>query len=152
MTHRAPRPARRWVAPVVVGTLIVVLAVGTALLRTAGTRDAAPPEGVRAELESLRDAVATCNAELAGEEARFQEHERAVDSLRAVVRGYESETRTVPAEEFDEYMEAFDAYNEAVAGWRERAAAVEARWEECRELTERHNELVESLTPGSNHS
>jgi hypothetical protein len=101
-------------------------------------------------LAELRHAMAECNTGIAVEQGRFEAHQTRVDSLRAVVQGYESDERTVPAEDFEVYMEAFDAYNESVGAWHERAEALEAAWESCRELTERYNALVDSLSaPGA---
>jgi hypothetical protein len=143
----APRARRRWIGPVLVTTLIVAVALGTALLRIGG-RDAPGPDGESSfpRVEELRVAVDQCNEALAAEQERFQAHERAVDSLRAAVFAYESEERTVPAEEFDAYLEVFAAYNQSVREWHERASALEARWETCHELAEQHNALVDSLS------
>jgi hypothetical protein len=139
--------ARGWIGPALVATVIVAVAVGTALLRIGG-RDAHAPDGDPPfpRVEELRVAVDQCNEALAAEQERFQAHERAVDSLRAAVFAYESEERTVPAEEFDAYLDVFTAYNQSVREWHERAAALEARWEACHELAERHNALVDSLS------
>jgi hypothetical protein len=144
----------RWLlAGALAVALIVALAVSGALFRRGATpgadtvgRDPAPLE--LRELRDLREAVAACHAEVEAEQARFQAHQDRVDSLHAVVRGHESDDRTVPAAEFDDYLEAFDAYNEAVRHWHDRAAALQTAWEECRALAERHNERVDSLTGG----
>jgi hypothetical protein len=134
---------------VLVLTLIVAVALGTALLRMGGRGEPGPDrKPAFPEVEELRVAVDQCTAELEAEQTRFRAHERAVDSLRAAVFAYESEERTVPAEEFDAYLEVFAAYNESVAEWHERAAALEARWETCHELAARHNALVDSLSGG----
>jgi hypothetical protein len=102
-----------------------------------------------AEVEELRAAVDACTADLAAEQARFEAHDQWVDSLRAIVLGYESDERTVAAEDFDVYLEAFDAYNESVSAWHDRAEDLQATWESCRALAERHNELVDSLSARS---
>jgi hypothetical protein len=139
--------SRSWAGPVLIGALLLAVAVGAALLRHSGRPD--PELERRSEypaLESLRTAVDECMERLAEEEAGFRAHGRAVDSLRAAVFAYESRDRTVPAEEFDAYLEVFGAYNESVGAWHERAAALEASWEACRALAERHNLLVDSLS------
>jgi hypothetical protein len=139
--------SRRRVGPVLIGAVLVAVAVGAALLRSAGGGDpGAEGQPAYPALESLRAAVAECTEGLAEEEARFRAHGRAVDSLRAAVFAHESADRTVPAEEFDAYLEVFGAYNESVAEWHERAAALESSWEACRALAERHNALVDSLS------
>jgi hypothetical protein len=138
---------RGWVGPALVATTIVAVAVGSALVRSGGSGDAGPdrqPSFPR--VEELRAAAAHCTEELAAEEERFRAHERTVDSLRAAVSAYESAERTVPAELFDPYLETFTAYNEAVHDWEGRATAWQERWEACRDLAERHNALVDSLT------
>jgi hypothetical protein len=141
----------RWLlAGALAVALIVALAVGGALLRrgAAPGADSVGRDPAMEELRELREAVATCHAEVEAEQARFQDHQARVDSLHAVVRGHESDERTVPAHEFDDYLVAFDAYNEAVRDWHDRAAALQTAWEECRALAERHNERVDSLTGG----
>lgn len=141
--------SRGRIAPVLVGTLIVALVVGVVLIRS-GDRNAPDPDRPPAfsRVEELRAAVSHCTEDLAGEQARFDAHDRAVDSLRAAVHAYESDERTVPAAEFDAYLEVFDAYNESVRDWHERAEALQSSWQECRALAERHNELVDSLSGG----
>jgi hypothetical protein len=139
--------ARRWIGGVLVGTLILTLAVGSALLRSAWRGDPGPDRAPTfPEVEELRVAVAQCTSELAAEQERFDAHHRTVDSLRAAVLAYESTDRTVPAEVFDEYLDTFTAYNQSVHDWHGRAAALEAHWEECHDLAERHNTLVDSLS------
>ncbi len=142
-------PTRGWMAPALAGTLIVALVAGVVLTRS-GDRDAPDPDGPPAfsQVEELRAAVSRCTEDLAAEQARFDAHEAAVDSLRAAVHAYESDERTVPAAEFDAYFEVFDAYNESVSDWHERAEALQSSWQECRALAERHNELVDSLSGG----
>jgi hypothetical protein len=140
-------PARRWLGPAAVATLLVALAVGAALLRSGGADHPVPdPAPALAELAELRAAVDRCALDLAAEQERFHAHERTVDSLRAAVSGYESEGRTVAAGEFEEYLEAFTAYNQSVEAWHERAEALRAGWEECHDLSARHNALVDSLS------
>jgi hypothetical protein len=139
----------RWLlAGALAVALIVALAVSGAFLPrgAAPSTDTVDRDPALEELRELREAVATCHAEVEAEQARFQSHQDRVDSLHAVVRGRESDDRTVPAHEFDDYLEAFDAYNEAVRHWHDRASALEATWEECRALAERHNEQVDALS------
>lgn len=143
----------RWLAgAALTAVAITAVAVGAPLLRddgAAGGEVERERDRAVARVAELREAMAECNAGIAAEQRRFEAHEARVDSLRAVVQGYESDERTVPAEDFEAYLEAFHAYNESVGAWHERAAALEAVWESCRELTERHNALVDSLSaPG----
>jgi len=143
----------RWLAgTALVAVAITAVAVGAPLLRGDGAAggDVERDRGrAVARVAEFREAVAECNAGIAAEQRRFEAHEARVDSLRAVVQAHESDERTVPAEDFEAYLEAFDAYNEAVDAWHERAEALEAAWKSCRELTERHNALVDSLSaPG----
>jgi hypothetical protein len=135
-----------WIA----GVAVVLLAGAAAHLLS---RPGADPGHDRPtpfpEVVELRAAIDQCTDALHAEQARFQAHEHAVDSLRAVVLEYESAERTVPVEEFDDYLEAFTAYNESVRTWHDHAAALQAQWAECHELAERHNALVDSLRGGA---
>jgi hypothetical protein len=66
--------------------------------------------------------------------------------LREAVRGFESEAAGgVPARSYEQYLETFESYNSAVPVWEERADSLRARWASCRDLTERHNALIDSL-------
>jgi hypothetical protein len=53
--------------------------------------------------------------------------------------------RGVPADSYEAYLETFDAYNDAVPGWSERADTLQAQWRRCRDVTEVHNQLADSL-------
>lgn len=137
----------RWLRAIAVVTLLVAaLAVGTRFLRSGASAPRSDADRAFAELAELRDSVAACTAELELEHDRFRAQEARVDSLRGVVEGWESDERTVPAGEFDAYLEAFDAYNASVEAWHERADALQAADEACRALAERHNALVDSLS------
>jgi hypothetical protein len=142
------RMERRWL--LVAAAVAAVLAVAAAHLLS---RPGADPGHGRPtpfpDVEELRAAVDQCTEALQVAQARFQAHERAVDSLRAVALAYESDERTVPVGEFDEYLEAFTAYNESVRTWHDHAAALQAHWGQCHELAERHNVLVDSLKGGA---
>jgi hypothetical protein len=144
VTTRTP-----WIAALalagVLGTILVAAGVLGGGAR-GGAGDPVPRDPALTEVAALRDALAGCHDDLAAEQARFSAHERRVDSLRAVVEGHESAERTVPAADFDDYLEAFHAYNASVEAWPERASALEASWEACRVLTERHNAVVDSLS------
>jgi hypothetical protein len=142
------RMERRWL--LVAGAMAAVLAVAAAHLLSRPSTDPGHDRPTPyPEVEELRAAVDQCTEALHAEQARFQAHERAVDSLRAVVLEYESDDRTVPVEEFDDYLKAFTAYNESVRTWHDHAAALQDRWAECHELAERHNVLVDSLRGGA---
>jgi hypothetical protein len=133
--------------PALVVMLLVGLAVATAIVRSGGRGGPAlEPVVEYPAVAELRSAVSRCTEELAAAQERFDTHQRAVDSLRAAVLAYESRDRTVPAEEFEDYLEVFTAYNESVGEWHQRADALEAQWEECHGLTERHNAVVDSLS------
>jgi uncharacterized protein YukE len=116
-------------------------------------RDASERRALHAEMEQLRTDVAllrveshACQSEVAWEEADFQAYHGQVDSLRQEVRDLESrDPRGVPAEHYDDYLEVFARYNRSIPDWRERAEALQSMWEACRDVTERHNELADSL-------
>jgi hypothetical protein len=138
----------RWLGGVALaGVAITVLVVAADLVRRDGdTGDGERPAPAMTELAALRASIAACQAEIAAEQERFEAHEARVDSLRDVVTAWESDERTVPADEFAGYLDAFDAYNRSVSDWHDRAAALRAAWDGCRDLTERHNALVDSLS------
>ncbi len=103
-------------------------------------------EELRAQLRAARFSVDSCQVVLAQEERQFRRFDRAVDSLRGVVRAYEdAELGGVLRDEYQEYMTVFEAYNDSVADWQARADALEAGSEACRTLTIRHNTLSDSL-------
>jgi hypothetical protein len=111
----------------------------------------APPENPRLaalleDADSLRGEAERCAEELAEDEAGFRDFDRHVDSLRAEVAAHESSNgrRAVAAADYAEYLEVFDRFNEAVPAWHARADSLRARWERCRALAERHNEVLEA--------
>jgi len=101
---------------------------------------------VRAMLDSLRAEIRSCIVELDVRQAAFEEIDRHVDSLRALVDSYESPEGTVEAEDYGAYLEAFDAYNAAIAEWTSRADSLRAGSTACREITDRHNAIADSAT------
>lgn len=130
--------------------LAVLLIAGLALMSWALRSREAPGifadiEQMNTELEGLRKAVDSCTAVLTREEAAFQDYTAELDSLRASVRAYESDERTVPAEEYRRYLELFDKYGDEVANWDERADALRQDWKACRDLAKKHNVLADSL-------
>lgn len=139
-------PARR---PI----LLVVLAAAALLLTFLGSRVALERRGLRQELAGLREDVlrlrvasSECLAEIGMEEAAFREYHDRVDSLRDEILEFEAlDDRGVPAEQYEEYLEVFERYNRSVPAWRARADSLQARWEACRDLVERHNTLADSL-------
>jgi hypothetical protein len=138
----------RWLRGVALAVaLATVVLAGRQLVRSgAGADNGTGRDPVLAQLAELREAVAGCQGEVEVEQARFQAQVARVDSLRAAVLEYESEERTVPAAEFEAYLEVFDEYNRSVAAWHDRATALQATWDACRALTERHNALADSLS------
>jgi DNA repair ATPase RecN len=99
----------------------------------------------RLDLGELRVAADDCAERLAANEESFHAYSARVDSLRALVASYESDQRTVPAEQFDNYMAVFDEYNASVPTWHELADALQVESSACRELATRHNALADSL-------
>jgi hypothetical protein len=126
---------------------VAVLAVGILTARRLTT----PPGDARlawllGEAERLRLAADSCAASLLLEEEQFRAYDRLVDSLRVAVRDLETDgvRRTVPADDYVEYLSLFDRYNSAVPGWHARADTLRLRWESCRALAEMHNEVIEA--------
>ena len=102
--------------------------------------------GVRDELALLRTAVDSCQTALPAEASAFEAYGQRADSLRARVRALEAiDPRGVPADSYRVYLDAFERYNRSVDGWEPRADSLRARWARCRDLTERHNLLADSL-------
>lgn len=126
---------------------VAALAGGITLVRWLSL----PPEDTRltallADAERLRDDADACAGALAVEETRFREFDREVDSLRAALREYETAgvRRTVPADQYDDYMALFERYNEAVPHWHARADSLREQWARCRGVAEEHNNVVEA--------
>jgi hypothetical protein len=126
---------------------LLVLALAFALFRSLTTPRGDPVlAALLAEADELRSASDSCAAALPGQEERFRAYDQMVDSLRRVVREFETPggtRRTVPAADFDEYLAAFDAYNAAVPVWHAQADTLRQQWEACRALAERHNSVIE---------
>jgi hypothetical protein len=126
---------------------VAVLAVGIVAAR----RLTAPPGDARLamlleEAERLRLAADSCATSLSLEEKQFRAYDRVVDSLRVAVRDLETDgvRRTVPADQYGEYLSLFDRYNAAVPEWHARADTLRLRWEACRTIAETHNEVIEA--------
>lgn len=139
MSRSPPLPFRVAAVLVILGVVIVTIVRSTTVADAENDQD-----DVLAEIDRLRSEAFACNADLAREEGRFREFDRHVDSLRAEVGDYESNERTVPAAEFERYLDTFDTYNESVGAWRDRADELQARWQDCAELTAKHNALADS--------
>jgi hypothetical protein len=102
--------------------------------------------GVRDQLALLRTSVDSCQAALPAEASVFEAFGQRADSLRARVRALEAiDPRGVPADSYRVYLDALERYNRTVDGWEPRADSLRARWDRCRDLTERHNLLADSL-------
>lgn len=126
---------------------VTVLAGVTALI----LENRSPPPrdhlfALRDSIRVLRVSVDSCRARLDVQSSDFEAFDARIDSLRERVRGLEAiNPRGVPADSYDIYLEAFDSYNDSVARWRQRADTVRARWAQCRDLTELHNTMTDSL-------
>lgn len=127
----------------------VLLAAGGLVLH----RVSRPPsfaeiiQPLRDTLRELRSAVEACQSGLEQDAAGFQRYEQGMDSLRSRVRELEAiDPRGVPADSYQSYLEAFDGYNDSVSRWSQRTDTLRLRWARCRELTESHNTLADSLS------
>jgi hypothetical protein len=102
-------------------------------------------EPLRQELALFRASVDTCTSEYQELEASFTAYERQVDSLRQLIREFESlDPEGVPGDRYAEYLEVFDAYNNAVPDWDGHTRALEAQRSRCESLTVQHNSLADS--------
>lgn len=107
----------------------------------------------REELLDLRDRVAharisadSCTNTLAYDQMLFGRFDQVVDSLKGEVRNLEAlDSRGVPEERYEEYMEHFRGYNDSVAAWEHRADQLRASDAVCRLLIEVHNTLSDSV-------
>jgi hypothetical protein len=139
-------------------TVLAAIAVGAVLVAAVFSLAAKLERGrTMDELTALRDRLAglrvrvdSCQTELAREETLFRRFDLRVDSLRTVVRDFESmDAAGVPEERYAEYLEAFGRYNDAVPQWEERADTLRVHEAFCRSLAERHNALADTLRRGA---
>jgi predicted nucleic acid-binding Zn-ribbon protein len=101
---------------------------------------------LRGELFQARAAAERCQGGLANSEARLRDFDEVIGTLRARVDSFEAlDTRGVPEEEYDAYMESFESYNDSVAAWEDRAQRLRTAEASCRATIERHNALRDTL-------
>jgi hypothetical protein len=126
---------------------VVVVLLGAIVLEVRRQRSPArPPAELSAELIRARAAADSCAAALAAEEGEFRAFDARVDSMREVVRRFESlDPAGVPVDSYARYLAAIDTYNAAAAAWPARADSLRAHWEACRDVTEQYNALLDSL-------
>lgn len=129
--------------PVLAGVLI-----GAALLY----RFTRPPsfheqvEPLVSTITAYRAFADSCQNALDQGSSGLESYDDRLDSLRLRVRALERmDPRGVPTDSYEAYLETFDAYNDAVPGWSERADTLQAQWRRCRDVTEVHNQLADSL-------
>jgi DNA repair ATPase RecN len=133
----------RWL---LLGALLLTAAT-TVLLEVgrAGGRDE-PLAPLRDTLRALRVTVESCQDSLTLNQSRLETDRQRLDSLRARVRTLEQiDPRGVPADSYATYLEAFDRYNDSVDIWTAQADTLDRKWQLCRDLTETHNALTDSL-------
>jgi len=126
---------------------LLLIAAAAVLLRIGrpGGRDE-PLAPLRDTLRALRTTVESCQDSLTLDGARLEADRLRLDSMRARVRVLETiDARGVPADSYATYLEAFDRYNDSVDAWTARADTLDRSWKLCRELTETHNALTDSL-------
>ena len=137
---------RRRLVTIVLVLTALFAAIGVLREMSGAGRQRRQVEGLREELRALRAAADSCAAALAQEDARFRAFDAEIDSLRRAVRSYEAQHEDgVLAKDYEAYLETFDRYNAGVPVWEDRADSLRSHWAACRAVTERHNELVESL-------
>lgn len=101
---------------------------------------------LRDQLYAARVSADSCRNELAYAQRLFQRYDTLVDSLRMNVRDYEAmDSRGVPRDRYDEYLDRFHGYNDSVASWHLKADSLKATQTTCRQLAEAHNVLADSL-------
>lgn len=128
-----------------VGILVVLVALagGPVLERN---RRAWEIRGLREALDRARYSADSCKTALAQEQRAFLRFDRAVDSLRNVVDGFEDPGQGgVPQADYSEYLENFELYNTSVENWQRRADTLQLNEARCRALVEAHNRLGDSI-------
>lgn len=133
----------RWVLFVV---LLITPVVVVRALAARGPSAREQLEPLRQSLHDIRVQLDSCRVDAVGEENDFRTHSDAADSLGARLRQLESlHADGVPADSYPVYLDVFREYDDAVSGWDQKADAARGAWEECRQLTEDHNHLADSL-------
>ncbi|MEJ2538620.1 MAG: hypothetical protein P8188_01335 [Gemmatimonadota bacterium] len=107
-------------------------------------------EALRATMLEARAAVDACFVERDRAQSIFDQTDRLVDSLRAVVSDAEIPLpeggRGVDEDRYPAYLGTVEAYNLSVREWGAAADSLESVDARCRPLVEAHNVLVDSLT------
>lgn len=100
---------------------------------------------LRSQLAQLRLASDSCRSALEREEKRLRAADARLDSLRGRIDHYEGlDSRGVPADSYEIYLEAFDTYNAGIPARKVAAETLVAHWRECRALAETHNRTADS--------
>lgn len=140
---KRPHSPIKWVL------LVVLLVMPIVVVRALAARSPTPREQLdplRESLHTLRVQLDSCRVGATDEEDDFRTHSDAADSLAVRLRQLESlHADGVPADSYPVYLDVFREYDDAVSGWDDKAEAARGAWEQCRELTETHNQLADSL-------
>lgn len=142
-------PAQRIFVGGLVAVAVGVLALGVrAYIQTQDKIDEV--ESLRAVMLEARAGVDACFVERDRAQSIFDQTDRVVDSLRAVVDDAEIPLpeggRGVEEARYPEYLGTVETYNLSVREWEEAADSLQAVDARCRPLVEAHNALVDSLT------
>ena len=79
------------------------------------------------------------------EENLLQASDARFDSLRSLIDRYEGlDRRGVPADSYETYIEAFNTYNEGIPSREAAGETLQAHWDACTVIVERHNALADS--------
>jgi hypothetical protein len=129
--------------------VIVVLGFGVkAYIETQAKIDEV--ETLRAVMLEARARVDACFVERDRAQSIFDQADRVVDSLRAVVDDAEIPLpeggRGVEEARYPEYLGTVEVYNLSVREWEAAADSLQAIDARCRPMVEAHNVLVDSLT------
>ena len=142
---RAPARWALTVLGVIAATLLLVTGGQRIVERQRTTREV---NRLREELYRARAGADRCRASLLNSESSIRELSAAIDDLRDQVDEFESGeggARSVPAAQYEEYLETFERYNDSVAVWESREQRLRATEASCRETIETHNALSDSL-------
>jgi hypothetical protein len=140
------RPVAKYALIGVGALLALALAIAGASRLLERQQTAAEINRLREDLYRARAAADRCRGSLVNSESSLRTLGFTIDSLRSRVDSFEAlDSRGVPAERYDEYMESFDGYNDSVAVWEGRERNLRAAEEACRATIEHHNALSDTL-------
>jgi hypothetical protein len=132
---------RSWL---IVAAIVVVIVVAFRGIR--GMRQSVPHAALRDTIAVLRAQSDSCRSIVDARAAALRAYDRRLDSMRARVREMEAlDRRGVPVDSYTVYMSNFNAYNDSAAAWPPREDTVRALDARCRNITEQHNTLADSL-------